>query len=370
MFSFFQLYSQNENVNKRTEDLTKERISFNVGLYGGYLLNSNSAKFMQLPEAPNCCAEYDGGKGSGYSFGALLDYPIFEQFDFQLKFGLKTFDNKMTMDEFIGNGLYMSQVIEVTVQHSLTTDFSFITLSPGIAFKPLKSYNVFLSVGLDIGLNINSSYAQFEAINPTSIEQGVTYLDGSIIRNNTSGAMTSTSTLYLGIYAGLGYDFKVSDKFIVTPELSYGYALTDLVTGISWKTSLFSARVGVKYQLDIYRETERIRDTVTIYTEPKEKVVAEKKYDQSELKNYACHYIVYSSYKTEEEAMQSKTEIEKSGIKNISIENWKDEFTTKTFYRIRSQCFNSLYKANEAKNEQIKLLRNINLPNDPAIKSK
>lgn len=370
LLSSQKLFSQNESQIQMSEDTVNQKFSFNIGLYGGYSYNSNSANFMQLPNVPNCCLEYNGGTGSGYGIGALFGMPLFDKFALQLKLGFLSFNNKMTREEFIGNGQYQSQVVEVLSMHNLTTDYSYLTMIPRLIYRPSNKYKVFLAFGLDMGLKIASNYTQNETINSAAFAQGITYSDGSTIRNSTNGSLDAASKLYFGINAGLGYDFEITDKLTLSPEINYGLALSDLVTGISWKTSMISGNISIAYQMDISSSTKYIRDTVRVISEPVQKPVAEKTYDQSELKNYKCHYIVYSSFKSEEEAIQTMVELEKLGLKNLSTEIWIDEFTNKTFHRLRSECYNSLYTANQLKNEQMKLFRNVKLPNSPAIKSK
>jgi hypothetical protein len=58
------------------EDAPRNR----YGIFGGYGLNSHIADFKRLPDCPSCSPGYKDGSGSGLSFGAVVDIPLFFKF--------------------------------------------------------------------------------------------------------------------------------------------------------------------------------------------------------------------------------------------------------------------------------------------------
>ncbi|MCL5992371.1 MAG: hypothetical protein M1419_09780, partial [Bacteroidetes bacterium] len=58
---------------QETKD-SAEFIRHRFGVYGNYNYYLHTADFHQIPDVVNCCPIFNGGEGTGYSFGLLYEY--------------------------------------------------------------------------------------------------------------------------------------------------------------------------------------------------------------------------------------------------------------------------------------------------------
>ena len=74
----------------------------------------------------------------------------------------------------------------------------------------------------------------------------------SVSTNYTSKASKTTikdTQVRFELKTGAGYDIPVTKFIIITPQLTFGYGLTDVVKDVKWKIMTFQLLAGVKFNL-------------------------------------------------------------------------------------------------------------------------
>ncbi|MCX7909930.1 MAG: hypothetical protein N2560_10520 [Ignavibacteria bacterium] len=66
-----------------------QRITY--GVFGTFDFNIHRCNFQKLPGYPNCCPNFESGKGYGYSFGLEFSNEIFSNYFLSLRIGFIDF---------------------------------------------------------------------------------------------------------------------------------------------------------------------------------------------------------------------------------------------------------------------------------------
>lgn len=224
---------------------TLQWIKPKLGLYFNYGMNLYSADFVKLPGTYSCCSKFKSGTGTGLSFGALYDYPINNDLWLNLRIGFNQLDGEMSAADtstIISNGI--SQKIDF--EHRLNSKIGLLNLDAMLSYRLID--NLFVSAGAKLGVLISKTYTQIDKItNPATAifdDTGLPY------RNYSDGEITEAAPFQAFLTAGLSYELPLNKKefLFIVPEFSYSLALTNLVNGISWKSSLLKGGISIKYQ--------------------------------------------------------------------------------------------------------------------------
>ena len=84
-----------------------------------------------------------------------------------------------------------------------------------------------------------------EAITLTT--PGLTFQGGS--NKQTSKAKIKDIQVRFELKGGAAYDIPVSKLFTITPQLTFGYGLTNVVKDVKWKILTFQLMSSVKFNL-------------------------------------------------------------------------------------------------------------------------
>ena len=218
---------------------------YRYGGYGNYGIVYNSAEFSALPAIPNCCPEFEHGRGYGIFFGGLIEYN-FSGIAIEGRLGVELLNGRFKSEEariFGINGVPVPGKFEHIVDYTLNS------ISTGVSVRYNFWNNFNLMLGLGAAYSVGSSYHQFERI--SSPAGRVTFADtngnstGSDIRNELRGDLPYLNKLQFSSIGKIAYEYPLkSDKTLVLrPELSYQYIFNNMLENVDWKTT--SIRFGV-----------------------------------------------------------------------------------------------------------------------------
>lgn len=186
-------------------------------------MNFNLHTGSDLPES---------GSGFGFLFGGTLDM------EFTPMIGLITnmqfYDNRSGDYDITGT----VQGISYTVENSAS--LSYFMIEP--LFKlSIPNSGFYFAMGPAIGFNLSGEFEQ----RITSQNDQVTFQDGS-----TKSKSTIRNTLArFEVKLGAGYDIPLGGITELTPQVSFGYGLTNVREDFEWKVLTIQASLSAKFRL-------------------------------------------------------------------------------------------------------------------------
>lgn len=172
------------------------------------------------------------GNGFGLLIGGTLDM------EFTPTIGLITnlqfYDNRSgsTEEEGSVNG------ISYTVDNSIS--LAYFMIEPLFKLK-LPSSGFYFVVGPAIGFNLEAS----QELEITSANDQVTFQDGSTKQKGTIRQTLARFELKIGA----GYDIPLGGITELTPQVSFGYGLTNVREDVEWRVLTIQAMLSAKFRV-------------------------------------------------------------------------------------------------------------------------
>jgi hypothetical protein len=253
---------------------------FNIGANGAYIMNWQSSAFTELPGIPNGNVssssdnlQFTGGSGGGFSIGANFGLPFSNSMELMIKANYFNISSSETFNEFIGYA-GGANLTEVTVEHLMETTFNLVKITPGVIWKPFDGMPFKIGLGFDLSYILSTSFNQSEQLTGAAVGAGITFADieqqGGTHWNDQTGSIPETPTLNFGVNLGVGYDYKLSDKMSVTPEIIYNMPFNSLNNKIDWTYSGIGG--GITFYYTVYGKSQyeklneqRIKDSLERY---------------------------------------------------------------------------------------------------------
>jgi hypothetical protein len=179
----------------------------------------------------------NSGNGFGMLGGGQVDM------DFSRTIGLITnigfYDNRYGSYSNTASVDVNGQTVNYTTDNNAS--LAYFTLEPLLKIKiPMSDF--FFFVGPAVGFNIESSGERVTTLNTP----GFTFQDGS--SKQTSKATIQNTLVRFELKLGAGYNIPVG-LMDITPQLSFGYGLTKVVSDVSWRILTIQASTVVKFRL-------------------------------------------------------------------------------------------------------------------------
>ena len=129
-----------------------------------------------------------------------------------------------------------------------TLDYFNLAILPKYYF----SDRVYAIGGLVFGYASRMSFVQTETI---TSPVGEKFINGESTRKILAGNFggdnsQQTKSMRLALHIGAGYDYPLSERFILNPEIAYNLSFLKVFTPSDWKVNTLFAGIGVKYLLD------------------------------------------------------------------------------------------------------------------------
>lgn len=194
-------------------------------------LNYNIHTGSDLPQS---------GSGFGFLLGGQADMSFTPNIG--LIANMQFYDNRSGSFTQTGSNQYQDQQTGNLVSSTVSTDnsSSLAYFDIEALFKySLSTNNLFFFAGPSVGFNIEGSY------NVTRTETFPSPYQNNNTTNSSKGSFQNLNTRF-ELKFGSGYDIPAGSIFI-TPQLSFGYGLTEVEQNINWRILTIQAMVTVKF---------------------------------------------------------------------------------------------------------------------------
>ncbi len=106
----------------------------------------------------------------------------------------------------------------------------------------LKNNNLFFFAGPSVGFNVQGSYDQ------TTTETFPAPYQSNNTSNSSKGSIQNMNARFELKFGG-GYDIPTGTGMFITPQVSFGYGLTNVEQDVNWKILTIQALVTVKFNV-------------------------------------------------------------------------------------------------------------------------
>lgn len=235
----------NEKPYSETDCEYRQRNRF--GAFAGAGMNLHDANFSKLPGVPNCCPQFTGGSGFGYSAGLLYENPFLDRFYWGARLRYSSKNGEALDNEPLPNGVQVGgELTDGEFRHELESTVSTIDAGPVIGYRIFEDLHIWIGAGASF--LVQKEFSQRERL--TKPENSGVFADTETrVRNDTSGNLPNPVNINYFAGAGVGYDFPLNSAgtLLGGVELAYSQGLADIIENRDWKIA--SARLGlaIKY---------------------------------------------------------------------------------------------------------------------------
>lgn len=227
---------------------------FQYGIFGNYIQLNTKSDFRNLPGYPTCSPGFKDGKGTGYEFGILAEYPIFKMLFAGTRIGFEKYNTELSANQnfLFQNGNTVSTGM---IQHHLETVFSNVFGEIYLGFRPVAG--LILSSGIKISLPFSPLFSQKESLEYPS-DYGV-FENGKRERNVVTNQDLPDVIKPIAIAKfGISYEFPLNSTGTVrfAPEISYNYPLTSVIDSYNWYNHSVRIGAALKFSRDEIKPLE------------------------------------------------------------------------------------------------------------------
>ncbi len=217
------------------------------GFFVAPSFNSHAANFTgaEWRGIPNCCPRFETGTGLGFNFGLFYAFPLFVDWDLNLRFGYYNLNALLSKEEPVILAGPDGTAIEGLFEHSIDASIASAAFAPSLSYRATERLKV--NLGLRLGFLLQKSFSQKEEIKEPGF--GVFYDTKKRTRHEFSGDIPNASAIELAGLAGISYSLPLSDSYewFLEPEAFYSLGITPIASNLSWNASYLSAGVAIKY---------------------------------------------------------------------------------------------------------------------------
>ncbi|MFP4528149.1 MAG: hypothetical protein ACLFQX_06340 [Candidatus Kapaibacterium sp.] len=224
---------------------------YKAGAFINYSLNLHSVGFSELPGVPNCCNQFNHGRGWDFSVGGIFEKRISDRSTISLSLAYERIDAELSEIEIAWISID-DELARAEIKHTIDANFASISLSSAY------NHNIFnalwLSGGMSVAFLTNASFRQQEElIRP--VNRG-TFENGRRIRNEREGAIGHSSNLLLFMDLGVQFELPLNRRGTTTisPRLTASLPLNSAISGEKW--NIFRIQAGVYIKFSTYDEID------------------------------------------------------------------------------------------------------------------
>ncbi|MDW8221290.1 MAG: hypothetical protein RML40_12270, partial [Bacteroidota bacterium] len=239
------------------------RVRPSLGVIAAGNLNYHRANFSQLPgidvrtQAPaGSVIRFTDGFSVGFSAGVACDIPLSESMGIGMRMMYSSLNAPLTATETIRIGFLSADGNSVSFRDavigwSLENFLGLASVQILALLRPFSSAPlVRFLLGADVGMFISRTFAQSESIVNLHDEPQAVFNNLSKNRNPQSGNLPQGPPIYGAIVGGVGYDIPLSSgnaTTVLTPEITYAFGVTPIVTGIQWNADVVRASMTLRF---------------------------------------------------------------------------------------------------------------------------
>lgn len=230
-----------QSANPLLAPIPPNRVGVDIGLN----INSMGGSFKS-----DCDCEFASGSGNAFLAGGVVEMHLTQRIAVM---GRLAMDQRAlsSSQDIVGPQLVYHQstntldTVQATLHESATSRFVYVTLTPMIRFDILK--NLYVAAGPAFGLAIGTTLRVEEAT-----DGGYSFLDGTSTRIIQDGSVPNSSAFRLGLDALLGYEYDLTSKFTLVPQVAFDMPITSLASDNSaWKLTTIQALLGLRWRFHV-----------------------------------------------------------------------------------------------------------------------
>lgn len=220
--------------------------------------NFHSASFHQLPGyAEPDKVNYDGGSGTAFAFGALVDFPLSATFRLDIRGSYANYGGILTTDEpttFINAGVPVAGIFTHKIDASLSS----------IGIEPIVSYNLSSKWRVHGGLRFASVISDAFIVGTEITQPGPdVFIQGGRTFGRGNGSLPGALHNQSAVLFGVSYLMQATSELYFQPELFYSIPISPITDAVDWKVS--SLRLGIAMMLSpAIKIRTLIYDTITV----------------------------------------------------------------------------------------------------------
>jgi hypothetical protein len=230
-----------QSANPLTAPIPPNRIGADVGLN----LNSMAGSFQS-----DCGCEFTTGSGNAVIVGAVAETHLTRRVALvgRIAMDQRVLNSKQDIvgpQPVFNVSTNRIDTVQATLNESATTRWTYVTITPMIRLDIL--HNLFVAAGPAVGLAISSNQHVDE-----SIGGGYSFLDQTSTRIIQDGAIANSTALRIALDGLIGFEFDVSPKFTLVPQVAFDMPLTSLSSANSaWKMTTIQVLMGIRWRFHV-----------------------------------------------------------------------------------------------------------------------
>ncbi len=217
------------------------------GISAAYNLNFHSSSITEINGFNSCCPKFNGGFGTGFTFGGLIDYPIDEMWQISARFGYSSYNGLLKESQVLPVlDITTGSSINATIENRFDVQFGTIGLEPMVSYR--LQDELMGHFGFRIAMLVDHHYTHVEEIiNPR--DKG-TFSNGLLTWNVSYGDIPNPNVLFFGLKLGASYDMALDKKrsIFLSPEIFYNLLLTPVMKDLSWNVHQIQIGASLKYR--------------------------------------------------------------------------------------------------------------------------
>jgi hypothetical protein len=212
------------------------KLAWKVGLIGG-----PSFGFLMGDYPYPCDYLFSGGDGIGFFINAVATYPIDYYSDIYFSLGYQFNPLKNSQEKYRQKQI-LNELNPINVFMKGDFDMKLYYLNLDGYYKRKLWKNLYGIAGFGLFFNLKTDISIIETIK-----------DDRFVFNSTGhssdplyqGELPNASSILLSGRIGLGYDFYINNKYILAPQVTLIYPLSNLITTDDWK--LLNVNLGLQF---------------------------------------------------------------------------------------------------------------------------
>ena len=213
-------------------------LSWKLGLGGGLVYGFSSGTLDC-----NCGYEFENLEGPGFYVNAIASMPLDYESDFIFGIGYQSLTISGT-NEVERSKSVVGEPNPVLVNMESTADIDISSLYLTVDYKQKLPDGFFVSAGLDLHIVTDCQITQNETIKDDDFEFSVSGKTTDLIYK---GNLKDYNNVQLNFKLGIGYDFVVDYKYLITPSVGFSYPFLKLTSSSTASLMFLTFGVNVSY---------------------------------------------------------------------------------------------------------------------------
>jgi hypothetical protein len=213
-------------------------LAWKAGLGGGFIYGFSSGELDC-----HCGYQFTGMKGPGFHITASGSMPIDFLSDLYATLGYQKLNLKATAGTTKSRAVYGEpSPVQVQMESNAEVDLSSIDFGIYYKRKLIKDFFVIGGVG-------------FQIISSNEINQDETIKDDNFVFYGSEkttdliykGEIEDINSLQISVRLGMGYDFSIGQKYLLTPSAGFSYPFTKLTSSSTMRIMVLNLGLQLSY---------------------------------------------------------------------------------------------------------------------------